>query len=77
MIKVDEITESKKIMSFKFGMSPFPGIQKGNKSLEMEEERRNCFVAITRAIKTLTRSYVQIQGMAQKTFSISYGMGLL
>lgn len=35
----------------------FQSKQKGDKSPEMEEERRNCFVAITRAIKSLTISY--------------------
>jgi len=37
----------------------FQSKQKGDKSPEMEEERRNCFVAITRAIKTLTLSYAE------------------
>ncbi|MCI0627228.1 MAG: ATP-dependent helicase [Acidobacteria bacterium] len=32
----------------------FQSIKKGNKSREMQEERRNCFVAITRAQATLT-----------------------
>ncbi len=31
--------------------------KKGDDSMEMEEERRNCFVAITRAQETLTLSY--------------------
>ena len=35
----------------------FQSKQKGDKSPEMEEERRNCFVAITRTIKSLTLSY--------------------
>jgi DNA helicase-2/ATP-dependent DNA helicase PcrA len=35
----------------------FQSKQKGDQSPEMEEERRNCFVAITRTIKTLTLSY--------------------
>ena len=35
----------------------FQSKQKGDKSPEMEEERRNCFVAITRAIKSLTLTY--------------------
>lgn len=33
--------------------------KKGDSSPEMEEERRNCFVAITRTIKTLTISYAE------------------
>jgi len=35
----------------------FQSRQKGDESPEMEEERRNCFVAITRTIETLTLSY--------------------
>jgi DNA helicase-2/ATP-dependent DNA helicase PcrA len=35
----------------------FQSKQKGADSPEMEEERRNCFVAITRALETLTLSY--------------------
>ena len=35
----------------------FQSKQKGDQSPEMEEERRNCFVAITRTIKTLTLTY--------------------
>jgi DNA helicase-2/ATP-dependent DNA helicase PcrA len=37
----------------------FQSKRKGDKSPEMEEERRNCFVAITRVIKTLTLSYAE------------------
>jgi DNA helicase-2/ATP-dependent DNA helicase PcrA len=37
----------------------FQSKRKGDQSPEMEEERRNCFVAITRAIKTLTLSYAE------------------
>ena len=37
----------------------FQSKQKGDNSPEMEEERRNCFVAITRTIKTLTLSYAE------------------
>jgi DNA helicase II / ATP-dependent DNA helicase PcrA len=33
--------------------------QKGDKTPEMEEERRNCFVAITRASNSLTLSYAK------------------
>lgn len=32
-------------------------VKKGDNSLEMQEERRNCFVAITRAQKTLTMTF--------------------
>ena len=35
----------------------FQSKKKGDDSPEMEEERRNCFVAITRAMKTITLSY--------------------
>lgn len=35
----------------------FQSKQKGDQSPEMEEERRNCFVAITRSKRTLTLSY--------------------
>ena len=35
----------------------FQSIKKGENSRELQEERRNCFVAITRAISTLTISY--------------------
>ncbi|EJL81522.1 DNA/RNA helicase, superfamily I [Polaromonas sp. CF318] len=35
----------------------FQSKNKGNASPEMEEERRNCFVAITRCMKSLTLSY--------------------
>lgn len=56
----------------------FQSIQKGNKSLEMEEERRNCFVAITRAIKTLTLSYAdRYRGWSKKPSRFLMEMGLL
>jgi DNA helicase II / ATP-dependent DNA helicase PcrA len=37
----------------------FQSKKKGDDSPEMEEERRNCYVAITRTIKTLTLSYAE------------------
>lgn len=37
----------------------FGSIQKGDTSCEMQEERRNCFVAITRVQSTLTLTYAQ------------------
>lgn len=37
----------------------FQSIKKGDSSTEMEEERRNCFVAITRTKKKLYLSYAQ------------------
>ncbi|MFC1976708.1 3'-5' exonuclease [Chloroflexota bacterium] len=36
----------------------FQSKQKSDESPEVEEARRNCFVAITRTIETLTLSYV-------------------
>lgn len=35
----------------------FQSIKKGDDSREIQEERRNCFVAITRAEEALTLSY--------------------
>ncbi len=35
----------------------YQSIKKGESSREMQEERRNCFVAITRARKSLTLTY--------------------
>ena len=37
----------------------FHSKKKGDKSPEFEEERRNCFVAVTRCQKTLTLSYAE------------------
>ncbi len=45
----------------------FQSKQKGERSPEMEEERRNCFVAITRARRTLTLSYALIYRNWPKT----------
>lgn len=56
----------------------FQSKQKGDKSPEMEEERRNCFVAITRTIKTLTLSYAKkYRGWSKKPSRFLYEMGLL
>lgn len=56
----------------------FQSRQKGEKSPEMEEERRNCFVAITRTIKTLTLSYAeQYRGWPKRPSRFLYEMGLL
>jgi DNA helicase-2/ATP-dependent DNA helicase PcrA len=41
-------------------MPSFQSRQKGDRSPEMEEERRNCFVAITRAKESLTLSYAKV-----------------
>ena len=44
----------------------------------MEEERRSCFVAITRAIKSLTLSYsAKYRGWSKKPSRFLYEMGLL
>ncbi len=56
----------------------FQSKQKGNSSPEMEEERRNCFVAITRTIKTLTLSYAErYRGWPKKASRFLFEMGLL
>ncbi|AUB54927.1 hypothetical protein BK007_02085 [Methanobacterium subterraneum] len=56
----------------------FQSISKGHESPEMEEERRNCFVAITRAKKTLTLSYSNnYYGWRKKPSRFLYEMGLL
>jgi len=56
----------------------FQSKQKGNNSPEMEEERRNCFVAITRTIKTLTLSYAErYRGWPKESSRFLFEMGLL
>ena len=56
----------------------FQSIRKGDHSPEMEEERRNCFVAITRTIRTLTLSYSgEMRGWPKKPSRFLYDMGLL
>lgn len=56
----------------------FQSRKRGDKSLEMEEERRNCFVAITRAIKTLTLSYAEkYRGWPKKPSRFLFEMQLL
>ena len=53
--------------------------KKGDKSSEMQEERRNCFVAITRAKENLTLSYSQydVFGYPKKPSRFLREMGLL
>jgi len=59
-------------------MPSFQSKKKGDKSPEMEEERRNCFVAITRTIKTLTMSYsTTYRGWAKEPSRFLKEMGLL
>lgn len=56
----------------------FQSKKKGDRSPEMEEERRNCFVAITRASKTLTLSYAKkYNGWPKEPSRFVYEMGLL
>ena len=56
----------------------FQSKQKGDNSPEMEEERRNCFVAITRAMKTLTLSYAEVyRGWGKEPSRFLSEMGLL
>lgn len=50
----------------------------GDHSPEMEEERRNCFVAITRARRSLTLSFAeQYRGWPKKPSRFLYELGLL
>jgi len=54
----------------------FQSIKKGDNSPEMEEERRNCFVAITRTGKTLTLSYAdRYRGWTKKPSRFLSEMG--
>ena len=56
----------------------FQSKRKGDNSPEMEEERRNCFVAITRTIKTLTLSYAEkYRGWPKEPSRFLYEMGVL
>lgn len=56
----------------------FQSKQKGDNSHEMEEERRNCFVAITRTIKTLTLSYAKkYRGWSKNPSRFLMEMGLI
>ena len=56
----------------------FQSKKKGDDSPEMEEERRNCFVAITRSMKTLTLSYAEnYRGWPKKPSRFLFEMGLL
>nr|WP_314052828.1 ATP-dependent helicase [uncultured Neisseria sp.] len=56
----------------------FQSKKAGDNSREMQEERRNCFVAITRTIKTLTLSYSQkYNGWHKEPSRFLFEMGLL
>ncbi|PEL01345.1 hypothetical protein CN606_17785 [Bacillus toyonensis] len=51
---------------------------KGENSLEMEEERRNCFVAITRTNETLTLTFAEnYNGWSKTPSRFLYEMGVL
>jgi len=56
----------------------FQSIKQGDDSPEMEEERRNCFVAITRTKKILTLSYADsYNGWSRKPSRFLYEMGII
>lgn len=56
----------------------FQSIKAGPQSRELQEERRNCFVAITRTEETLTLTYAkQYFGWAKKPSRFLFEMGLL
>lgn len=56
----------------------FQSIKKGDNSREMQEERRNCFVAITRCQKVLSMTYaLQYFGWGKRPSRFLYEMGLL
>ena len=51
--------------------------KKGDKSLEMQEERRNCFVAITRAQESLTLTFsAEVFGWAKQPSRFLDEMGI-
>ena len=56
----------------------FQSKKSGDDSREMQEERRNCFVAITRTIETLTLSYARLyNGWRKQPSRFLVEMGLL
>jgi DNA helicase-2/ATP-dependent DNA helicase PcrA len=56
----------------------FQSRRKGSESPEMEEERRSCFVALTRAVNTLTLSHAkQYNGWPKIPSRFLYEMGVL
>jgi DNA helicase-2/ATP-dependent DNA helicase PcrA len=56
----------------------FRSKQRGDESPELEEERRSCFVAITRAVSSLTLSYARrYRGWAKMPSRFLTEMGLL
>ena len=59
-------------------MPSWAAIKKGDDSREMQEERRNCFVAITRTEETLTLSYAgRVQGYPKQPSRFLKEMGLI
>jgi DNA helicase-2/ATP-dependent DNA helicase PcrA len=67
---------------FLIGMSEgvfptFQAVNKGDQSSEMEEERRNCFVAITRVQETLNLSFAQhYNGYSKDPSRFLFEMGI-
>jgi DNA helicase II / ATP-dependent DNA helicase PcrA len=56
----------------------FQAVKKGDESRELQEERRNCFVAITRSQTSLTLSYAnRYSGWARRPSRFLSEMGLL
>lgn len=56
----------------------FQSKKKGDQSPELEEERRSCFVAITRTIETLTLSYAETyRGWGKMPSRFLFEMGIL
>ncbi len=56
----------------------FQAVKKGAESRELQEERRNCFVAITRARESLTMTYAQAYwGWTRQPSRFLYEMGVL
>lgn len=56
----------------------FQAVKKGPESRELQEERRNCFVAITRAQESLTMTYAErYSGWAKQPSRFLSEMGLL
>jgi DNA helicase-2/ATP-dependent DNA helicase PcrA len=59
-------------------MPPYLSKRSGDGSREMQEERRNCFVAITRTLQSLTMSYGRAYGgWGKQPSRFLYEMGLL
>jgi DNA helicase-2/ATP-dependent DNA helicase PcrA len=60
------------------GMPSWKSLKKGDQSSEMREERRNCFVAITRTQMSLTLTYARrMNGYSQEPSRFLTEMGLI